>query len=67
MYKNMEAEKSKRTILKKILGVALIIIGILALLTPFTPGSWLAFIGLELLGIRLMAWDRIKKYLKPRQ
>ncbi len=41
-----------KSIIKKVLGVILIIYGIIALLTPFTPGSWLALIGLELLGIR---------------
>jgi len=35
------------------LGVVLIVVGVLALLTPFTPGSWLALIGLEILGVRL--------------
>jgi uncharacterized protein YqgC (DUF456 family) len=39
---------------KKILGIALIIIGFVALLTPFTPGSWLIFVGLELLGFRIL-------------
>jgi hypothetical protein len=32
----------------------LIILGLLALLTPLTPGSWLALIGLEILGLRLL-------------
>jgi hypothetical protein len=41
-----------KTVVKKIIGIILIIIGLIALLTPFTPGSWLALIGLELLGIR---------------
>ena len=36
------------------LGILLICLGILALLTPFTPGSWLALIGLELIGFRLL-------------
>ena len=50
---------------KKVIGVALIIIGLLALLTPLTPGSWLIFIGLELLGIRLAIWAKLKsKFLK---
>jgi membrane protein implicated in regulation of membrane protease activity len=40
--------------LKIILGVFLIIVGVLALLTPLTPGSWLALIGLELLGLRIL-------------
>lgn len=50
--------------IKKIIGVVLIIIGLLALLTPLTPGSWLAIIGLEFLGIRLSAWHKIKLWLK---
>jgi hypothetical protein len=41
-----------KTVIKKIIGIILIIIGLIALLTPFTPGSWLALIGMELLGIR---------------
>ncbi|MHC4131741.1 MAG: hypothetical protein ACYSSP_06525 [Planctomycetota bacterium] len=40
-----------KTIIKKIIGVILIIIGLFALLTPLTPGSWLALIGLEMLGL----------------
>lgn len=36
------------------LGILLMILGVLALLTPFTPGSWLTLIGLEILGLRLL-------------
>jgi len=43
-----------RRSLRIILGVVLIILGLLALLTPFSPGSWLALIGLEILGLRLL-------------
>ncbi len=39
---------------KKIIGAVLILLGLLALVTPLTPGSWLIFIGLELIGIRFM-------------
>jgi len=49
---------SMKTIIKKVLGVILIIIGIFALLTPLTPGSWLALIGMELVGIRLAFFNR---------
>jgi len=52
---------------KKVTGVTLILIGILALITPFTPGSWLVFVGLEVFGIRLLAWDRIKRWLLNRK
>ena len=43
---------------KKIVGVILVILGAIALLTPFTPGSWLLFIGLELLGVRALLWKK---------
>jgi hypothetical protein len=33
----------------------------LALLTPLTPGSWLALIGLELLGLRMLVEKRFLK------
>lgn len=46
--------------LKKFVGVVLVIVGLLALVTPFTPGSWLGFVGLEFLGIRFLAWDKLK-------
>ena len=40
-----------KKVVKKIIGIVLIIVGLLALFTPFTPGSWMALIGLELLGL----------------
>ena len=43
-----------RRAFRTILGIVLIILGVFAALTPFTPGSWLAFIGLEILGIRIL-------------
>ncbi len=59
-------------ILKRVLGGVLIVIGLAALFTPLTPGSWLALIGLELVGggflipkkVRLKMreiWARVKK------
>ncbi len=49
---------------KKGLGVLLILIGLVALVTPFTPGSWLVFVGLGFFGIRLAFWDKILEWLK---
>lgn len=46
--------------IKKTAGVILILIGLTALVTPFTPGSWLAFIGFELLGVRILFSDKLK-------
>ena len=37
-------------------GILLVLIGIFAFVTPLTPGSWLAIIGLELLGVRIIFW-----------
>ncbi|MBI4050272.1 MAG: hypothetical protein HY398_02380 [Candidatus Doudnabacteria bacterium] len=45
--------------MRKILGTILILVGLLALLTPFSPGSWLVFVGLELIGVRLLFWRKI--------
>ena len=45
---------------KKIIGIVFLIIGLTALVTPFTPGSWLIFVGLEFLGLRFLFWERIK-------
>ncbi|MEX0933846.1 MAG: hypothetical protein WD003_01110 [Candidatus Paceibacterota bacterium] len=62
----MPTKESTQSKWKKPLGVLCIILGLLALVTPFTPGSWLVFVGLELLGLRLFfrgrAWrDFFKK------
>jgi len=43
-----------RRSLRIILGIVLIILGVAAALTPFSPGSWLALIGLEILGLRIL-------------
>lgn len=56
----------RKNVFKKILGVVLIIIGIAALVTPLTPGSWLIFVGLEFFGIRLLAWKQLKEWFSKR-
>ena len=52
--------KARNPKIKKIIGVVLVFVGLAALLTPFTPGSWLILIGLDLLGLRFLLWDKIK-------
>ena len=49
---------------KKIIGAVIIILGLAALLTPFTPGSWLIFVGLELIGIRFLFREKFSLYCK---
>ncbi len=46
------------------LGLILIVLGLLAAVTPFTPGSWLALIGLELLGARILFEKKLFTWLK---
>jgi len=53
-----------KVILRKTIGIILIIYGFFALVTPFTPGSWLIFIGLELLGIEILFIEKIKNWFK---
>jgi len=57
--------KDKNSPTKKVIGVILILLGLFALVTPFTPGSWLVFVGLEFFGVRFAVWEKIKnKFLK---
>ncbi len=37
-------------------------LGLVALITPLTPGSWLVFVGLELLGIRVLLFDKLRTF-----
>lgn len=50
--------------IKKIVGVILILVGLAAFFTPLTPGSWLAIIGFELLGMRILFFDKLKFWKK---
>ncbi|MDD5068759.1 MAG: PGPGW domain-containing protein [Candidatus Pacebacteria bacterium] len=59
-------EKLKDPRVKKTIGIILIIVGLLALFTPLTPGSWLIPIGLELIGIDLLFYKKIKEWLKKK-
>jgi hypothetical protein len=60
-YRALMAKNPK---LRKIIGVGAVVTGIVSLVTPLTPGSWLIFIGLEILGVRFLFWGRIKEYVK---
>jgi hypothetical protein len=56
-----------KKILKKTLGVVFIILGFLALITPFSPGSWLILVGLEILGFRLLLERKLSSVLNEKQ
>ena len=50
--------------IKKVVGVILILISLATFFTPLTPGSWLAIIGLELLSVRILFFDKFKFWKK---
>ena len=64
MEEYIKKKLSRRPKIKKVVGVILILLGVLALLTPFTPGSWLIFVGMGLLGLHFSLWDRIRSIFK---
>ncbi len=59
--KKILAEDSRA---RRLIGALFILYGFFALLTPFTPGSWLIFVGLEFVGIRLAFWDQMKSWFR---
>ncbi|MHC4641064.1 MAG: PGPGW domain-containing protein [Planctomycetota bacterium] len=53
-----------KKIAKNTIGIICIILGFLALVTPFTPGSWLILIGLEILGLGFLLDGKLARFLK---
>lgn len=53
--------------LRMLIGILFIALGLLALVTPLTPGSWLVFVGLELIGFRLAIWHNITAWWTGRK
>lgn len=51
-----------RPILRKILGVSLIILGVLGLIMPILPGWIFIFVGLEMLGLKLLLNEKFKLF-----
>ncbi len=51
-----------KTVTKRIVGVVLVVLGLAALLTPLSPGSWLILIGLEFLGLRILLEEKLWKW-----
>ncbi len=48
-------------IIKWPIGIFLLLFGLVALVTPFTPGAWLGFVGMEILGIMFLLPKRIRE------
>jgi hypothetical protein len=55
-----------KTVTKKVVGVILIVLGLVGLLTPLSPGILLILIGLEFLGLRILLENRLWQWTDKR-
>lgn len=55
-----------KKVTRTVVGVVLIILGLAALLTPLSPGSWLILIGLEFLGLRILLENKLWRWTDRR-
>jgi hypothetical protein len=49
--------------LKRFVGWFLVVFGFFLLVTPLTPGGTLFFVGLELLGLRIIGVEKVKRFM----
>ncbi len=61
MYERAKQFTLVRPKLKRVLGIVFVIVGFFALVTPLTPGGFLFFVGLELLGLRILFFEKLFK------
>ena len=62
-FKKIWAESPK---VRKTTGIVLIAIGLLSVITPFTPLGFLLILGLEVSGIRALFWDKFKNWFRKK-
>lgn len=55
------------SIIKKPLGVFLVITGLILHLIPLFPAGWIVVLGLELIGIRILLQDKIKAWITSKK
>ena len=60
----MQKEVKVRSLLQKIAGVVLIILGFTLHLIPLFPAGWIIILGFELLGVNLLLWDNAKAWCR---
>ncbi|MCU0918214.1 MAG: hypothetical protein MUC88_27165 [Planctomycetes bacterium] len=51
-----------KKVVRIVVGVLLMVLGVVALFTPLTPGSWLIPVGLEVLGLRVLLRSRLRAW-----
>lgn len=67
MYERFNSYTLEKPRLRKIIGWVLVVFGFVALVTPLTPGGLLFFVGLELLGLRFIGTEKLKRLLERRK
>lgn len=65
MYERFNVYSTTRPRLRKTVGWFLVFVGFIALVTPLTPGGLLFFVGLELLGMRVLVLDKMRNFFRP--
>lgn len=53
--------------IRKCVGAVMVVLGLISVITPFTPFGFLLVVGLEILGVRVLFWDKIKKWFSNRK
>ncbi len=61
MYERAKTFTLTRPRFKKVVGWLFVTIGFIALVAPVIPGAPLVFVGIELLGFKLLFLDRIRE------
>ena len=61
MIDKLNTYTTARPRLRRVFGWILVVFGFFALITPLTPGGLLFFVGLEILGLRFVCTDKVKK------
>ena len=64
MYERFNQYTLTRPRIRRFFGWVLVVIGFFALVTPLTPGGFLFFVGLEILGIRIIGFQRIRDFFQ---
>jgi hypothetical protein len=52
---------------RKFVGWALVVFGFFMLVTPLTPGGSLFFVGLEVLGFRIIGIEKVKNFFRKKR
>lgn len=61
-----ELTKKEKSTIRKVIGVVVILVGIAGLILPIIPGWLLIFVGLELVGLELVFFEKIKAFVKKK-